>query len=276
MKTSGLIILGLCLPVFLAQAQEERRDSLAVPSYEPSRPHFNMASQIRPTGVKISSSAYDRGVAQQKAASGESVSSPALKSAASSDAQDEEPRALEDLTLPAGVMPYYYGGWSSYSLHEGMNVSMDLSAMVQSGKHARSGVGFRQRVDATYVMPLSKHWWATAGGYLDHVSWGGDSYLSEGLYGELGYQFNEHWSASIYAQKSLYNRNVGGGYPYYGYGGYYGRHSFGLYGPWDYTGNLGDKIGAAVRWTPNRNFSIGVSVEYNKYPNGVGPYGWGY
>lgn len=164
MKTSGLIILGLCLPVCLAHAQEERRDSLVVPSYEPSRPHFNMASQIRPTGVKISSSAYDRGVAQQKAASGESVSSPALKSAASSDALEEEPRALEDLTLPAGVMPYYYGGWSPYSLHEGMNVSMDLSAMVQSGKHARSGVGFRQRVDATYVMPLSKHWWATAGG----------------------------------------------------------------------------------------------------------------
>lgn len=254
----------------MAQAQEVHGDSLGVPSYDQPRPHFNMASQIHPTGVKISPSAYDRGAAQRKKASPSLQADPSLSSATSS----EEPRALEDLTVPAGAMPYYYGGGSPYSLHEGLNVSMSLSAMVQSGKHARDGVGFSQRIDAMYVMPLSKHWWATAGGYLDHLSWGSDNYLSGGLYGELGYQFDEHWSASIYAQKSLYNHNAGSGYPY-GYGRYSGYRGWG-YAPWDYMDNLNDKIGASVRWAPNRNFSIGVSVEYNKYPHSEGPYGWRY
>ncbi|MGI6233470.1 MAG: hypothetical protein ACOYJF_11605, partial [Prevotella sp.] len=152
------------------------------------------------------------------------------------------------------------GGWMPYGLHEGLNVSMDLSVTGSFGKHARSGAGFGQRLAATYVKPFGKHWWLTAGGYIDHVFWGGDSYTSGGLYGELGYQFDSHWAAYAYGQKNLVNTNNGIGYRY----GRFGLYSAGS--PSDYY-NMSDKLGAGIRWTPNHNISVEVSVEKDWYPH---------
>lgn len=145
-------------------------------------------------------------------------------------------------------------------LYQGLNVSMGLSVFSQFGKHARKGAGFTQSLSATYLHPLGKKAWIAAGGYVDHTIWGGDSYTTGGLYGELGYQFNDHWSAYIYGRKSL----VSSGAEAYGYP--YGHGMYGIRTPYMYD-NLGDKLGAAVRWTPNPTLSIELSVEKNWYPN---------
>jgi hypothetical protein len=172
-----------------------------------------------------------------------------------------------------GMQPVgWYGSplqstWSPYSLHDGLNVSVGMSLATEFGKHARNGVGFGQNVEALYIHPFNKHLWFTAGGYIDHLFWGGDSYTAAGLRGELGYQFNENWAAFLYGQKSLTNH---GGYFYGRYGGTgYGRMAWGL-SPFGYD-SLTDKIGAGVRWTPNPNFSLEVRVGKDWLPYDMHP-----
>lgn len=146
--------------------------------------------------------------------------------------------------------------------------SVGLSVMAGFGKGAPKGAGFAQNINLDYTVLLSKHVWLTMGGYMSHLNWDGINTTNAGLYGELGYQFDEHWSAYIYGQKSIVNSGMDNyyGYPYaYGYwgGGIYGYPG---YNPW------GDKLGAALRWTPNKNFSLQISVEKNWYPKPQ----WGY
>lgn len=141
--------------------------------------------------------------------------------------------------------------------------SVGLSVMAGFGKHAPKGAGFAQNFDLNYTVPIGKRGWLTTGGYISHLNWDGINSTNGGLYAELGYNFNENWSAYIYGQKSLVNS--GTGYGYYGYPGYYGFYDYGYYGypgynPW------GDKLGAALRWKPNDNFSLEISVEKDWYP----------
>ena len=156
---------------------------------------------------------------------------------------------------------YAYG-----DLHRGLNASVDLSVMAAFGRHAPRGAGFAQQVNVTYLSPLGKHGWLATGGYLQHLNWDGVNATSGGLYAELGYRFNNHWAVYVYGQKSLVNNGLPGCPAYYAGGmGYYGR-GVGLYGS-PYYNNTGDKIGAAVKWTPNPAFSVQLSVEKNWYPN---------
>lgn len=145
--------------------------------------------------------------------------------------------------------------------------SVSLSVMAGFGKGAPNGAGFAQDINLDYTLPLGKRGWLTAGGYLNHLNWDGINATSGGIYGELGYHFDEHWSAYIYGQKSLANSGRGYGYSYgYYYPGYWGINDYGGYNPW------GDRLGAAVRWTPNHTFSLEISVEKDWLPNRRGGY----
>lgn len=169
-----------------------------------------------------------------------------------------EAEADSTVWYPTPYSTYYNYG----PLHQGLNVSLDLSAFATFGKGAHGG-GFGQRLTAAWLQPLGRHGWVAAGGYINHLNWNGNSYTSGGLTAEVGYQFNEHWAAYVYGQKSLVNQGCAG-YPLYGYG---------AWGCSPYmTGELGDKLGAAVRWTPNRTFSVEISVEKDWAPKG----GYGY
>lgn len=153
---------------------------------------------------------------------------------------------------------------STDSIKGELHGSADLSVMAGFGKHAPHGAGFAQNFDLNYTVPVGKRGWLTTGGYISHLNWDGINSTNGGLYAELGYNFDDHWSAYVYGQKSLVNS--GTGYGYYGYPGYYGYYDYGYYGypgynPW------GDKLGAALRWTPNQNFSLQISVEKDWYPH---------
>lgn len=157
---------------------------------------------------------------------------------------------------PFSLSPYWFGRWNNWQLHRGLNVSLGASVSAQFGKHARSGVGFGQSISAMYAMPLSERASLAVGGYFNNLSWGRDNFREAGLSAVFGYQFDEHWEAYIYAQKSLTNNHQA---PLPLYSSMYSLG--GLHNGW------GDRIGAAVRYNFNPSFSIEVSLEKQWLPN---------
>lgn len=159
------------------------------------------------------------------------------------------------------MYPMHYAGWYGWDLHEGLNVNVSLSAFSQFGKHARHGVGFSQNLSAIYATPLSDKLSMAIGGYINNVNWGGDNSRSAGITAQIGYQFDEHWEAYLYAQKTLFNNTPH--LSWYGLGGMYPMHVMMPYNVFMY--NV-DRIGAAVRYNFNPSFSIQVNVERNWVP----------
>ena len=159
---------------------------------------------------------------------------------------DASGRVLSLGYLPFGYM-YGMSGWPAYGLHRGLNLSVGASVFAQFGKHARGGVGFSQQVSALYAVPLTDRLSLAVGGYFDRIQWHNNTVHDAGLTAVLGYQFNEHWEAYLYAQKSLVNNHD---LPYYLYG----------------MGPMGDRIGGAVKYNFNPSMSIQVSVEHIQRP----------
>ena len=156
---------------------------------------------------------------------------------------------------PFALSPYWYGRWNNWELHSGLNISLGASLSTQFGKHARDGVGFGQSISAMYAMPLSERASLAVGGYFNNLSWGRDNFRDAGVSAVFGYQFDEHWEAYVYAQKSLTN-NQRMPLPLYD-----------MYSPSGLYNGWGDRIGAAVRYNFNPSFSIEVSLEKQWTPN---------
>jgi len=171
-------------------------------------------------------------------------------------------------------------GWNGFGwgLHKGLNLSVDLSVFATFGKHAPHWGGLTQNINATYLTPVTKDnkLWMALGAYVNNVNYGSDSYHDGGVYGILGYKFDEHWEAYVYGQvsvannyNSIYNRYAGyspyGGYGRWGYGMYPGLWGMGVM-PGGYgMGAAGANVlGAGVKYT-SKNFSIGINVEGNWY-----------
>lgn len=148
---------------------------------------------------------------------------------------------------PVNMYPLYWGGWSDWNLHSGLNVSLGASVFAQFGKHANHGAGFTQSISAMYAMPITNKLSLAAGGYFNNIYWSHDNYRDAGLSAVLGYQFDEHWEAYLYGQKSLVND----------------RHI--PYSIYDMN-NIGDRIGAAVKYNFNPSFSVQLSVEQRWMP----------
>ncbi len=167
---------------------------------------------------------------------------------------------------PIGMYPYLWSGFDSWDLHRGLNVSMGASVFSSFGKHARGGTGFAQNVALMYAMPLTDKLSLSVGGYYSHFNYGRQSFHDAGLNAVLGYQFNEHWEAYLYAQKSLTDRKRFMPLPL-----------------WELT-NQGDRIGAAVKYNFSPSFSIQVSMEHREwmpwetvrsvFSQRMAPYGW--
>ena len=154
-----------------------------------------------------------------------------------------------------GMYPMYPGiGWGNWELHKGLNMNLGASVFAQFGKHARHGAGFSQNISAMYAVPITDKLSFAAGGYFNNTYWGHDTYRDAGLSAVLGYRFDEHWEAYLYGQKSLVSS------------------SYIPYSLYDMNA-LGDRIGAAVKYNFNKNFSITLSVEKewadNFYPTYV-------
>lgn len=177
--------------------------------------------------------------------------------------------------------PLAFTGWDSWGLHRGLNVQIGASVFAQFGKGAHSGAGFQQNIALMYAMPVTDKLSVAVGGYLNNINYAGGNWHDAGLSAVVGYRFNEHWEAYIYGQKSITN-NVADRMRYSLYDGYYGggygigagrmgafsRNFYGMpaYSIYDMT-DMGDRIGATVRYNVNDNFSIQVSMERRWAPD---------
>ena len=142
--------------------------------------------------------------------------------------------------------PYYFGGtWSNWRLHEGLNLSLGASVFSQIGKHAFGGVGFSQNLSAQYATALTDRLSIAVGGYLNNMYWANSTFRDAGLTAVIGYRFDEHWEGYAYGQKTVINNMR---IPYY----------------LQDLGDMGDRIGAAIRYNFSPNFSIQMSVEGRK------------
>lgn len=147
-------------------------------------------------------------------------------------------------------LPLWGGpGWGFWNLHEGLNVSLGASVFAEFGKHARHGAGFSQQIAMQYAMPLTDKLSLSLGGYLTNVNWQHESMRDAGFSAVLGYKFNEKWEAYVYGQKSLVQTN-----------NYMPRSLYEME-------QLGDKIGAAVRYNFSPSFSMQLSFEQTVYPD---------
>jgi len=193
------------------------------------------------------------------------------------DAFIEAPAGLRPTTAYDGIdqrnsNTYYYSNSTNKpdttaAPRGELHGSVGISVMAGLGKGAPKGAGFAQDINLDYTLPLGSRGWLTVGGYMDHLNWSGMNTTSAGIYGALGYQIDDHWSAYVYGQKSL--ANSGYGFPYYGgyYTGFngYGYHGYNGYGYPNGYWNA-DRLGAALRWTPSKNFMLQISVEKDWMP----------
>ena len=142
-------------------------------------------------------------------------------------------------------MSYSLMGYHDWDLHRGLNMNLGGSVFTGIGKHAPSGAGFAQNFSGMYAVPFSEKLSLAFGGYFLNANWGGLNLRDAGLNAVLGYRFNERWEGYVYGQKSLMRPKT----------------------PWPYYDmhDLGDRIGAAIKYNFSPSFYIQLSIEEHKY-----------
>lgn len=171
--------------------------------------------------------------------------------------QDADTLNLPTLNMKGQVplMTYPYDGWwgfNNWTLHKGLNVNLGASVFAAFGKGAPKGAGFAQDLSMMYALPLTKRLTLAIGGWVSNAYWAHDRFTDAGVSAVLGYKFDEHWEAYVYGRKSLVNKPI----PY----------------RFCTMDDLGDRIGAAVKYNFSPSFSVHVSVSMGQrdYRN---PYG---
>ncbi len=159
-----------------------------------------------------------------------------------------------------GQMPRYINSWTmnnfmgyhNWDLHKGLNMNLGASVFAGFGDGAPSGAGFAQNFSGMYALSLSNKLSLAFGGYFTNANWGSFNFRDVGLNAVLGYQFNEHWEGYLYGQKSLIEPKVK--WPYY-------------------MDELGDRIGAAIRYNFNPSVYVQLNIEYGTNRYAMPPYG---
>ena len=167
---------------------------------------------------------------------------------------DEQSLALPPLTYRGTIAHYpYYGsiltGYPNWNLHRGLNASLSASAIFGLG-HS-SGSGFANSLSVMYADTITSRLSFAVGGYYSILNFGGRQLNDVGLSAMLGYRFNDHWEASAFVQKSIMEPTVP---PQ-------------LY----WMSDVGDKIGASLRYNFNPSFSVSLSVWNERRPLGPIP-----
>jgi len=142
--------------------------------------------------------------------------------------------------FPYQVTPFC--GLSDWSLHPGMNAS--LSASVGWSKHL--GTGFANSLSLMHANLLAPRLSYAIGVHTLHLDWGPYAVNDAGLTAMLGYRLNDHWETYLFAQKSLVEPRV--------------KLPFFL------ADDIGDKIGASIRYNFNPQFSVQLSVWEGRRP----------
>ena len=148
-------------------------------------------------------------------------------------------------TLHYPFMSFY--NWPTWNLHEGFNVSLGASVFSTFGSGKTwSGAGFTETASLMYAIPLGKKFSLAVGGYVQNTTWAHRSFRSAGLAALLNYQVNERLNVYTYLQKSLFDNK---------------KMPMPLWNMADISDRI--SVGAEYKFSPS--FSLGISVDYNKY-----------
>lgn len=214
---------------------------------------------IRRTLLYIALSAFPVATTAQETTS--LLTADEMYQAAPSPAQSITPQLCDSamLSLPTlneyGQLPHLhfpysigYYSWPTWDLHKGLNASLGMSVFSTFGSgNTWSGAGFTESASLMYAMPLGKKFSLAVGGYIKNTSWAHDSYRSAGLSAILNYQVNERLNVYAYGQKSLISS----------------KH---IPLPlWDMA-DMADRIGVGAEYKFSPSFSMGISVDYSRYP----------
>lgn len=174
---------------------------------------------------------------------------------------------IEDPLFPA---PRYYAG-NRYEVHEGVNVSVGLSATVGLGHGSPGGVGLGRSLDVLYVSPIRNKWNFAVGATSSAVNWGAFHHTDLGIYGSANYYPSDKVTLSVDAYKSLLAPKYSS-LPYYMGDRYMLPRGLctspfnpcgDYYGPC-YRGNLDSQFGAGLNLKLNRKtfieFHVGTST----------------
>ncbi len=231
------IIFGMLWIAFSAQAQEVRKDSLLAETN---------AKELTAEYIE-EDTVYLNGMVPMADFPAEAM---------------QKPDSLHLPTLDySGKVPsrrwWYYptiGGYWGWNLHEGLNMSLDLSAFTSFGKNRFSGTS--ERISAMYAKAVNDKLSFAVGGYFTNMNSGIGNFRDAGLSAIIDYRFNDHWEAYIYAQKSLASNASG-----FRHGRYYPFYAF------DMFANRGDRIGAGLRYNFNESTWIELQVDFSEYQN---------
>lgn len=160
---------------------------------------------------------------------------------------EEEPLSLPPLTERGTIAhyPYFYtpfSGFSDWYLHKGLNASMTASV----GWNKEWGTGFSNSLSLVHANLLAPRLSYAVGVYTSHLDWGPVTVNDAGLTAMLGYRLDERWEAYLFAQKSVVNQRMP--LPYY------------------IADDLGDKIGASIRYNVSPSFSVQLGVWESRRP----------
>ena len=169
----------------------------------------------------------------------------------------ENQRALPDSTLHLPELNAYgqmqpvvshwpvgYVGMDNWKLHKGMNLMLGASVFTSFGKGWK-GAGFSQQVSGMYALPVTEKLSLAIGGYFHNADWAGYNLRQAGFNAVLDYRFSQRWEGFLYGQKTLMGNKIP--VPVYDH-------------------ELGDRIGAAVRYHFNPSTWIQVSLETGHRP----------
>ncbi len=139
---------------------------------------------------------------------------------------------------PYAMSPFHTGldGWQ---LHRGLNGSLSFAGIFGLGH--KSGSGFANTVSLMYADTLNSRLSYAVGGYLSRLDWRGHPTTDGGLSAMLSYRFDDHWEATVFAQKSLLSERS-------------------MMLPYYMRQDIGDRIGAELRYSVNPTFSFSVGV----------------
>ena len=165
--------------------------------------------------------------------------------------QDSLMLSLPSLTSRGTIAHYPYlgsiflGGYNDWSLHRGLNASLSASAIIGLGRH--SGSGFANSLSLAYADNITPKLSFALGGYYSFLDYSGCQLRDAGLTAMLNYRFDEHWEAAAFVQKSIMQPKLP---PQ-------------LY----WMDDVGDKIGASLRYNFNPALSVSISVWEGRTPN---------
>ena len=153
--------------------------------------------------------------------------------------------SLPPMTYRGTLATYpYLGSWftsmGNWELHPGLNASLSASAIFGLGKN--SGSGFANSLAVMYAGQLMPKLSFSVGGYSSFLDWGSRQMKDAGLSAMLNYRIDDHWEAAVFAQKSLMQPRMP------------------MQQMWWLGADLGDKIGAMVKYNINPNLSVQLSV----------------